>query len=123
MMAFRGPAYAEPLAALAERYQPVELAVGSDWSITLGDGLHCFGYPDRGGATKWPYSPASTASGPILGVAEGPMIEADCNTVKGFSGGPVFDDRATFVGMLVGDTDGRSRIIPGHALGFLAPSA
>lgn len=123
MMAFRGPAYAEVLRVLGARYEPVQLVPSGDWSITIGDSLHCFGYPDRGGTTSWPYTPASTASGPILGLAEGGMVlEARCNATKGFSGGPVFDDQAAFVGMIIGDTDDRSRIISGVTLGLLSPS-
>lgn len=122
MMAFRGPAYTEVLKVLRARYEPVQLVTSGDWSITVGDSLHCFGYPDRGGTTNWPYSPASTASGPFLGLAEGGMmLEASCNATKGFSGGPVFDDQAVFVGMVIGDTDDRSRIISGVTLGLLSP--
>lgn len=119
MMAFTGPAHAAPLAHLARRYAPVELLPSSEWSIELGDTLHCFGYPYRGPGTPWPYSRALDASGPIRGMLEGPIIEAECEAIPGHSGGPVFDDHGTFVGMQIGHNDERTRIVPGFPLSAL----
>jgi hypothetical protein len=86
-----------------------------EFSVTPGDGLTAYGYPEHGGS--WPYAPARVRRGHLLRLnTAGPMFEAALETRVGFSGGPVFMDDGTCLGMLIGETDGVTRIIPLHVL-------
>ncbi|TDC35540.1 trypsin-like peptidase domain-containing protein [Kribbella albertanoniae] len=120
MMGFVGPQFASVTVKLMERYEVADLGdvVGSNG----GGGLElvCHGYPDLGGGAKWPYAPPSVVNGQFTGINQsGPMIEADMATEKGFSGGPVLMEDGSLAGMLIGDTDGKARIVPRQVLALL----
>jgi hypothetical protein len=66
-----------------------------------------YGYPDKGG--MWPYSPADEIRGRII-ADQNLMYLADLDVIDGHSGGPVFTDDGTFVGMMIG-RNGHAKIV------------
>lgn len=124
MMGFLGPTYDGVITALQAQYEVVDLENPTAWSLATGQQLTCLGYPLLGADAKWPYLPASSRTGPFRGVREGPMFEADIETGEGFSGGPVSKaDDGILVGMLIGNSDGLARVVPGGLLATLEPTA
>lgn len=65
------------------------------------------GYPNTN--KVWPCSPPEELSALIIGYNDG-LVEVDTQASNGFSGGPAFTDDG-LVGMTIGSTDGRGRLV------------
>jgi hypothetical protein len=109
MIGFFGPVHEPAISALEEVYEVIDLESESS-EPSKGTALTALGYPDRGGATTWPYHSARRSSGPFERVADDGLLEAAFAPADGLLGGPVFTDKAEFVGMVVGAEDGAARI-------------
>jgi hypothetical protein len=120
MMALYGLNHMATISGLRSHFEVVPL-IPPSVTLTAGDVLTCYGYPNVADEPTWPYVPARSAKGNFLrvGDAAGNMIEASVPTEEGFSGGPVFTEAGVFVGMLIGETSGVARIVSGKALAFL----
>jgi hypothetical protein len=101
MMGFFGPLHDPAITALQAVYDVIDLEAESP-EPSKGTVLTALGYPDRGGATMWPYSSPRKSSGGFERVADDGLLEAALSVTGGFHGGPVFTDKGEFVGMVVG---------------------
>ena len=105
---FRSPN--EPaIAALQEVFDVIDLETEPP-PLTKGTVLTAVGYPDRGGATTWPYTSPRRSSGLFEHVGDDGLIEATFAPADGLHGGPVMTDRGAFVGMVAGSNGGSARI-------------
>ncbi len=83
-------------------------------SFNTGVTWTAYGYPvaDSG----WP-PPPQVATGAALGWRDGGMmLEAMLATERGFSGGPVFDERGLLVGMVPGKNESVAQIVPSNVI-------
>lgn len=106
MLGFFGPEHEGAITALQEVFEVIDLETETP-EPTKGTVLTAVGYPDRGGATKWPYGSPRRISGPVERIADDGLVEAAFTPSDGLLGGPVFTDNGDFVGMVVG-TNGRA---------------
>lgn len=118
MMLLIGSIHQNVLSQLMTRYSVLELSQAG-YTPRSGDMLTCYGFPHH--HPQWPYTPPFSSSGPFICQSTGPMFEADIPAQVGQSGGPVFDASDQLVGMLIGSTDGVTRIVPNCTLAHLWP--
>ena len=111
MIGFFGPAHEDAITALRNVFDVVDLDMEST-EPAKGTVVTALGYPDRGGATVWPYGSPRRSSGPVERVAEDGLLEAAFTPGDGLAGGPVVTDKGDFVGMVVGTRDRSARIQP-----------
>jgi hypothetical protein len=81
---------------------------------TAGQSLVGYGFPHL--QETWPSSTPYRVGGTFVHAAAGPMYEATMELQVGHSGGPVLTDTGKLVGMMIGHTNGKARIVPASSI-------
>ena len=109
MIGFFGPAHEPAIAALEQVFDVIDLEAEAP-DPARGTVVTALGYPDRGGATRWPYESPRRSSGQIEQVGEDGLLHAGLAPADGLVGAPVVTDKGDFVGMMVGSSGRSARI-------------
>lgn len=80
--------------------RPIIRLVKPSHRPNCGEAMVAHGFPDA--EQYWPYWPPKTASGIITQSPKTRIMQSTAPSLVGFSGGPVFGENGSFVGMTIG---------------------